>query len=190
MNKLKLLLYIFFWPINQITWFFQGISLNRITAYGFLFINNSGKIYLKDNIIINSNKFANMIGGDFRSSITVSKGGHLFIGSNVQISNSTIYCRDKIIIEDFVMVGGGCKIWDTDFHPIDIAQRKINPNYNYKSFPIHIKKYAFIGADSIILKGVTIGENCVIGAGSVVRKDIPDNQIWAGNPAVYIKDVK
>ena len=189
MNKLKLLLYLFFWPINQITWLFQGIPLNRITAYGFLFINNSGKIDLKDNIIINSNKFANMIGGDVRSTITVSKGGHLFIGANVQLSNSTIYCCEKIIIEDFVMVGGGCKIWDTDFHPLDIKQRKINPNENSKSRPIHIKKYAFIGADCLILKGVTIGENSVIGAGSVVRKDIPRNQIWAGNPAIYINDI-
>ena len=52
-----------------------------------------------------------------------------------------------------------------------------------------IKDNAFIGAHSIILKGVTIGENSIIGAGSVVTKSVPDNQIWAGNPARFIRNI-
>ena len=55
--------------------------------------------------------------------------------------------------------------------------------------PVHIKENVFIGAHSIILKGVVIGENSIIGAGSVVTKSIPSNQIWAGNPAKYIRNV-
>lgn len=52
-----------------------------------------------------------------------------------------------------------------------------------------IKDNAFIGAHSIILKGVTIGEKSIIGAGSVVARDVPDGEIWAGNPAKFIKNI-
>lgn len=63
--------------------------------------------------------------------------------------------------------------------------QKIDPGI--KSKPILIKEGAFIGAHSIVLKGVTIGKYSVIGAGSVITKDIPDNEVWAGNPARFIK---
>lgn len=63
--------------------------------------------------------------------------------------------------------------------------RKIDPGI--KSKPILIKEGAFIGAHAIVLKGVTIGKYSVIGAGSVITKDIPDNEVWAGNPARFIK---
>ena len=78
------------------------------------------------------------------------------------------------------------KIWDTDFHAIEYNDRC--KNVNIKSAPIFIKEGAFIGACSIILKGVTIGKHSVIGAGSVVTKNIPDNEIWGGNPARFIKN--
>lgn len=52
---------------------------------------------------------------------------------------------------------------------------------------VHIKRGAFLGANTVIVKPVTIGENAVVGAGSIVTKDIPDGEIWAGNPARLIK---
>ena len=58
---------------------------------------------------------------------------------------------------------------------------------HYTTGKVHIKKKAFIGAGSIITKPVTIGEYAVVGAGSVVTKDIPDGEVWAGNPARFIK---
>ncbi|MEI3417887.1 MAG: DapH/DapD/GlmU-related protein [Blautia sp.] len=56
--------------------------------------------------------------------------------------------------------------------------------------PVVIKNGVFIGANSIILKGVTIGEKAIIGAGSVVTRSIPDGEIWAGNPARFIRKIK
>jgi acetyltransferase-like isoleucine patch superfamily enzyme len=57
----------------------------------------------------------------------------------------------------------------------------------WRSGHVYIGDNAFIGTGTIISKDVTIGKNCIIGAGSVVTKDIPDNEIWAGNPARFIK---
>ena len=58
-----------------------------------------------------------------------------------------------------------------------------------KTAPIYIGKNAFIGTGVYILKGVSVGKNSIVGAGAVVTKNIPDNEIWAGNPAHYIKRV-
>jgi acetyltransferase-like isoleucine patch superfamily enzyme len=112
---------------------------------------------------------------------------NLTIGEDVGFSNSTICCREEISIGDHTIIGGNCKIWDTDFHPTSIEQRIKNINSNAKTSPIHIGRYVFIGAESIVMKGVSIGDFAVVGAGSVVRTNIPSNEVWAGNPAIFIK---
>lgn len=117
----------------------------------------------------------------------IGKNAKLTIGEDVGFSNSTICCREEITIGDHTIIGGNSKIWDTDFHPISIEQRKIDIDSNAKTSPIYIGKYVFIGADVTIMKGVSIGDFAVIGAGSVVRSNIQDNEVWAGNPAVFVK---
>lgn len=69
-------------------------------------------------------------------------------------------------------------------HYIDPKKKGINFRYG----KVHIKRGAFIGCNSVICNSLTIGENAIIGAGSIVTKDIPANQVWAGNPARKIKD--
>ncbi len=88
-----------------------------------------------------------------------------------------------------MLIGAGCKIYDTDFHPIDAEYRfgGRKDNQETKTKPIVIEDGVFIGGHSIILKGTHIGSNTVIGAGSVVSGEIPANQIWAGNPARFIR---
>lgn len=103
------------------------------------------------------------------------------------ISNTAIVCHNKIIIGKNVFIGGDCKIYDTDFHSINFNKRISEVDDDINTAPIHIKNGSFIGAGTIILKGVTIGERSIIGAGSVVTKDIPDNEIWAGNRVKFIK---
>ena len=91
---------------------------------------------------------------------------------------------------DNVKIGGGVYLYTSDFHSLNPQLRMTSNDEKYKvNSPILVKKNAFIGAHSIILKGVIIGENSIIGAGSVVTKSVPDNEIWAGNPAKYIKNV-
>jgi len=162
-------------------------SKGKVIVRGIPYIKNKGSFKIGENVIINSMMHANPIGGDRRSIFIVKPNAELIIDDNVGISNSAIVCWKKIYIGKNVMIGGGCKIYDTDFHSL-ILEKRLAPNDSeIKTSPIEIQSGAFIGAHSIILKGVTIGKNSVIGAGSVVTRNIPPNEIWAGNPVKFIR---
>ena len=148
-----------------------------------------GELKIGNNFRVNSNIDGNPIGGDIRSAFVTRNGGIITIGNNVGISNSTIVASKSVTIEDDVLIGGSCKIYDTDFHSIEYEFRMQKPDIHVKSAPVLIKKGAFIGAHSIVLKGVTVGKKSIVGAGSVVTRDIPDGEIWAGNPARFIRKI-
>lgn len=86
---------------------------------------------------------------------------------------------------------GGGKIYDTDFHSLNPQDRYDHARdmESKKKATVKICDNVLIGAGAIVLKGVTIGENSIIGAGAVVTKDVPANEIWAGNPARFIKKI-
>ena len=114
--------------------------------------------------------------------------GTLRIGDNVGISGTTISCSEAITIGNNVLIGSGCLITDTDGHPIDPEKRHAANYYDsVVNSPVVIGDDVFIGARSIILKGVTIGQGAIVGAGSVVTKDVPPRAIVAGNPAKVVK---
>lgn len=85
----------------------------------------------------------------------------------------------------------GVKVYDTDFHSLDYTKRRTSreDQKNKKMKKVTIEHDAFIGAGCMILKGVTIGACSIVGAGSVVTKSIPANQVWAGNPAKFIRNL-
>lgn len=180
--------------INQIVFKYFGVKMNGKSGNieGILTIRSSrkGAIQIGAGAQFRSGKKYNLIGGDTRLILRAYRGGSIKMGNNVGIANSALISMNHIEIEDNVMIGGSCKIWDTDFHSLNIAERMETPDTHINSAPILIKKGAFIGANTIILKGVTIGKNAVVGAGSVVTKDIPDGEIWGGNPAKFIKNIK
>ena len=116
--------------------------------------------------------------------------GKIVIGQNCGISNTTFCSASSIKLGDNVLIGGGVKIYDTDFHSLNYTERRnIDRDNNRRSDPVTINDDAFIGAGSIILKGSTIGKHSIIGAGSVVTGSVPENEIWAGNPARFIKKI-
>lgn len=158
--------------------------------HGFLFVHNSGEISIGDNFKATSGGRYNPIGGDDKLRIVCRPSAKIDIGKNVGISNSTLFISNKLFIGDNVLIGGGCRIWDSDFHSIDVFERIFNGDLKIITKPISIGNCVFIGASSIILKGVSIGENSIVGAGSVVTKSIPPNEIWAGNPAKKIKSLE
>lgn len=123
------------------------------------------------------------------SKIVVADNATLTIGCNSGMSNTILHCHERIEIGDNVNIGSGCMVMDTNFHSTDWAVRRDRAKdiMNAKTKPVHIGDDVFIGARSIICKGVTIGEKSMVAAGSVVVSDIGKGELWGGNPAVFIK---
>jgi len=142
------------------------------------------------------------------SFIFESESGYVNIGNNVHIGGGTFISRSSITIQDDVTMAWGITLYDHDSHSIFWEHRK-NDNYqcysdfiNYNgnnvinkdwsnviSKPILVESKVWIGFDVTILKGVTIGEGAVIGAKSVVTRDVPPWTVVAGNPARVVKQI-
>lgn len=175
--------------INSITICLKKTYVGKGTCiYGRILIKGNGGITIGEQCLINSSIHANPVGGDHHVILRADTAGEIVIGNRCGLSNCTLVAQEKITIEDDVLIGANAKIYDTDFHLVLFEDRK-NKSQTPKTKPVLIKKGAFVGAHTIILKGVTIGEKSVIGAGSVVTHDVPDNQIWAGNPARFVRQL-
>ena len=104
------------------------------------------------------------------------------------MSNTVIVATRLVEIGNNVMIGGGATIVDCDFHSMDYNHWFSGKDEeNMVSRPVIIGNNVFIGTNATILKGVSIGDGAVIGAGAVVTRNIPKNEIWGGNPARFIK---
>jgi len=117
---------------------------------------------------------------------TLRPGARIDIGDRVGISGGSICAAAGVSIGPETLIGANVTIADTDFHSLR-PQRRVGRREVEPGRPVTIGRRVFIGTNSIILKGVTIGHNTVIGAGSVVTTDIPENVVAAGNPCRPIR---
>ena len=145
--------------------------------------------------------------------VTIGDGCHLMgqielfspdakvtIGNRVSIGpNTKLFCREEITIGDDVMISWGCTLMDSNAHSLLSAERQSDVTdwkngYQYKNWdvvaskPIHVQSKSWVGFNTIITKGVTLGEGTIVGCGSVVTKSTKSFSVVGGNPAVFIKD--
>jgi serine acetyltransferase len=124
-------------------------------------------------------------------SYSVAGRPSLIVGNRVSINyRNTMSIASSITIGDHTMIAGGVSMFDNTSHPISPSRRlAYQPISAGDTAPIVIGKNCWIGLNSIILRGVTIGDNSIVAAGSVVTKSVPPNTIVAGNPAVPVKSI-
>ena len=111
--------------------------------------------------------------------VEIQKNAH--IGKNVKVSSHTFIC-EGVVIEDDVFIGHNVSFIN-DKYPRATANGHPQTEDDWKVVSTRVKRGASIGTSATILCGVTIGENAIVGAGSVVTHDVPDNAVVAGNPA-------
>jgi acetyltransferase-like isoleucine patch superfamily enzyme len=112
--------------------------------------------------------------------VEIQKNAH--IGNNFKISSHTFIC-EGVVIEDDVFIGHNVSFINDKYPRATNADGQPQSEADWAVVPTRVKRRASIGTSATILCGVTIGENAIVGAGSVVTHDVPDNAIVAGNPA-------
>lgn len=169
--------------------------------------NDTTSFYSESNIVNKQGKSENIYIGKnshIRGFLLIyEQGGKIEIGDYCYIGDgSRIWSAINIKIGNNVLIAHNVNIHDNISHPVDsdlrhkdfmriIGENNQNPSeFDINSKEVIIKDNAWIGFNSIILKGVTIGEGAIVGAGSVVTKDIPDYAVVVGNPAIIIKYTK
>ena len=132
-------------------------------------------------------------------SFAVQKDGRCTVGDFTLLNGAIVMAEELVEIGSHCLISWGVGIADSDFHPLEPAQRLIDaralapffkdrpPRPKFTTAPVKIGDNVWIGMNAVILKGVTIGDNSVVAAGAVVTKSIAPNSIVAGNPAVKVK---
>ncbi len=171
---------------TRVLFWLNGVKCGSLKALGRPRINVSlgGKATIGNDFYIRTGQAYTEI-GNLGSRILVGPKGVLTIGNHVGMSNATIVADCSVTIGDHVMIGGGVQIFDTNFHSTDPAIRASGHETrdDVKTAPVMIGNHVFIGTNAIICKGVTLGDNAIIAAGSGVVKSIPSGEVWGGNPA-------
>ena len=116
--------------------------------------------------------------------VEIQKGAH--IGKCVKVSSHTFIC-EGVTIEDEVFVGHNVTFTNDRLPRATVQGGQLQTESDWTCIPTLVKRGASIGSSAVLLCGITIGENAMIGAGSVVTKDVPANTIVAGNPARIVK---
>jgi acetyltransferase-like isoleucine patch superfamily enzyme len=147
-------------------------------------VNLGKEVFLSDFI----NIYGCTIGNCTKVGPFVEIQKNAIIGAFCKIQSHSFIC-EGVIIDDEVFVGHGVMFTNDIFPRATIGEGKLQTEADWKVIPTVIKKGASIGSNATILCGITVGTNSIIGAGSVVTKDVPDNVIVAGNPAKILRNL-
>lgn len=155
----------------------------------------NSKVFIGKKVVLNSDAKNSNTALTFNCTLVCGLTGIIEIGDNTMLNGVSITAYEKVVIGKNCQIASCTFIADTDFHPVDPAIRKKEVN-GYKIDHSEVNKKAvtignnvWIGWGCTILKGVTIGDNSIIAAGSVVVTDVPPNVLYAGNPAELKKSL-
>jgi len=174
---------------QKIRLLYPNVSLGRnVRFYGpiHLRIARTATVRIGDHVTFRSATAYNFVGINRPVSIYVGEQATLDIGAHCGFSGTAIFASTSIVIGPHGNFGGNTSLWDTDFHPLDYQLRRVQTEGAGQA-PIRIEADVFIGANALILKGVTIGARAIVGAGAVVSRSVPADQVWAGNPARLVR---
>lgn len=175
-----------FMKLNKVQ-FGKNLNLYGVPV---IFKKSGSQLNIGENCTIKSSFLSNLVGLSQRTIIVSrTKEARINIGNNVGISGATIYARKGISIGDNTLIGGNVKIFDNDFHPIEVEARNIDDKDAIRTREVVIGKDCFIGCNALILKGTKIGDGSVVGAGSVVCGEFPADVVIAGNPANIVRSL-
>ncbi len=153
------------------------------------YLRNKGKITIGNDFLLLSGSGYNPLSRNIKAAIATDSGACIKIGNHVHCSSVCVWARKSIIIGNNVKIGADTLIIDSNAHSLNYEDRRDDyldaKNANHKD--VVIGDDVLIGTRCIILKGVHIGSRSVIGAGSVVTKNIPEDCIAAGNPCEVIR---
>jgi len=154
-------------------------------------LNSDSIVQIGDDFYLSSGNHINPLAKNLQGHICVNKGAKLIIGNRVGMSSPVIWAHKSIKIGNHVKFGANVIVMDSDAHSLNfLLRRDASVDMQHKKdAEIVIEDDAFIGMNTIIMKGVTIGARSIIGAGSIVTKSIPADCIAAGNPAMIIKRI-
>jgi acetyltransferase-like isoleucine patch superfamily enzyme len=151
-------------------------------------VQRKGAIHIGDHVTINSRFGSNLVGLTNPAVLQCLDGGVIAVGNGSGLSSAILSACSSITIGENVKIGGNVRIFDHDYHSLDFKERRgREKKENIKTRPVRIGNDVFVGTNAMILKGVTIGDRAIIGAGSVVTSRVPPDEVWAGNPARFVK---
>ncbi len=122
-----------------------------------------------------------------RKRLKIFGSGEITVGKNVSLNGCVIGCQRAVSIGDDCLISD-CYLLDTDYHNLEPELRHAPPGPKVTA-PIVIERNAWVGAKATVMKGVRVGENSVIGLGSVVGKSVPPNVVVIGNPQQIVKSL-
>ncbi len=180
------------WRWGRFKFNLHGILVGKdliVQGHMYLKVGNQSKVKIGDSCNFKSGRGLNPLSRNIKGALYVEDGASLIIGNHCGFSSVCLWAQKSIIIGNYVNIGADTILMDSDSHSLSYLDRR-DPIKDYKNKndgPILIEDDVLIGTRCIILKGVKIGARSIIGSGSIVVKDIPEDCIAAGNPARIIK---
>jgi UDP-2-acetamido-3-amino-2,3-dideoxy-glucuronate N-acetyltransferase len=150
----------------------------------------ASNVILGENVVLNDfiNLYGCSIGDNTRIGPFVEVQKNVFIGKRCKISSHTFIC-EGVTIEDDVFVGHGVMFINDKYPKSTNESGELQTEDDWKVVSTLVKQGASIGSNATLLCGITVGSGSIVGAGSVVTRDVPDKAVVAGNPAKTIRKI-